>query len=99
MVRPAERGTGESHRASAVLGWEGWGRAPEGFDAAALYVYTLLQPDTAARVRDTFPVLGSPASVAAEAVACAMMLQTVARGDSLVLEDQLRTWTEELHRC
>ncbi len=46
-----------------LLDWEGWGMAPEGFDAAALYAYALLQPDTAAaRVRTAFPVLGSPAA-------------------------------------
>ncbi|UUU36560.1 hypothetical protein JIX56_45870 [Streptomyces sp. CA-210063] len=38
-----------------ILDWEAWGRAPEGFDAATLYAYMLLQPDTAARVHDTFP--------------------------------------------
>ncbi|MFF1445981.1 hypothetical protein [Streptomyces sp. NPDC058295] len=43
-----------------VLDWEGWGQAPEGFDGATLYAYSLLQPDTAARVRAAFPVLGSP---------------------------------------
>jgi hypothetical protein len=64
-----------------------------------LYAYSLLQPDTAARVRDAFPVLGSPAGLAAEATVCAQLLQTVARGDNLVLEDQLRHWAEELrHR-
>ncbi|MFF0034440.1 hypothetical protein ACFYS7_41360 [Streptomyces avermitilis] len=82
-----------------VLDWEGWGRAPEGFDGATLYACTLLQPDTAARVRAAFPVLGSPAGLAAEATVCAQLLQTVARGDNLVLEAQLRNWAEELrHR-
>ncbi|MFJ9026307.1 hypothetical protein ACIRPU_41050 [Streptomyces sp. NPDC102259] len=82
-----------------VQDWEGWGQAPEGFDGATLYAYSLLQPDTAARVRDAFPVLGSPAGLAAEATVCAQLLQTVARGDNLVLEDRLRHWAEELrHR-
>ncbi|MCX4461452.1 hypothetical protein OOK58_01925 [Streptomyces sp. NBC_01728] len=81
-----------------LLDWEGWGRAPEGFDAATLYAYSLIQPNTAARVRDVFPVLGSPAGLAAEATVCAQLLQTVARGDNLVLEDQLRNWAEELRR-
>ncbi|MFF1708331.1 hypothetical protein [Streptomyces sp. NPDC058252] len=82
-----------------LLDWEGWGRAPEGFDAATLYAYSLLQEDVAARVRAAFPVLGSPAGLAAEATVCAQLLQTVARGDNLTLEDQLRTWSEELrHR-
>ncbi|MER5601670.1 hypothetical protein [Streptomyces sp. NPDC002265] len=83
-----------------LLDWEGWGRAPEGFDAATLYAYTRLQPDTAARVRAVFPILGSPAGLAAEATMCAQLLQTVTRHDNLALEDQLRTWAEELrHRC
>ncbi|MCO8303641.1 hypothetical protein [Streptomyces sp. RKCA744] len=82
-----------------ILDWEGWGQAPEGFDAATLYAYTLLQPDTAARLRTVFPILGSPAGLAAEATVCAQLLQTVARGDNRALEDQLRTWAEELrHR-
>jgi hypothetical protein len=81
-----------------LLDWEGWGRAPQGFDAATLYAYTLLQEKVAARVRDAFPVLGSPAGLAAEATVCAQLLQTVARGDNLTLEDQLRTWAEELRR-
>jgi hypothetical protein len=79
-----------------ALDWEGWGQAPEGFDASMLYAYTLLQPDTAARIRDVFPVLGSRAGLAAEATVCAQLLQTVARGDNLILEDQLRHWAEEL---
>ncbi|MET7728539.1 winged helix-turn-helix domain-containing protein [Streptomyces mirabilis] len=66
-----------------ILDWEGWGRAPEGFDAVTLYAYTLLQEDVVARVRDVFPVLGSPAGLAAEATVCAQLLQTVARGDNL----------------
>ncbi|MGW3152472.1 hypothetical protein ACWDG1_49565, partial [Streptomyces sp. NPDC001177] len=37
------------------------GPSSRGFAAATLYAYTLLQPNTAARVRDAFPVLGSPA--------------------------------------
>ncbi|MDX3696240.1 hypothetical protein PV726_39175 [Streptomyces europaeiscabiei] len=80
------------------LDWEGWGQAPEGFDAATLYAYTLLQEDVATRVRDAFPVLGSPAGLAAEATVCAQLLQAVARGDNLVLQDTLRNWAEKL-RC
>jgi hypothetical protein len=81
-----------------LLDWEGWGQAPEGFDAAMLYAYTLLQPDTAARVRDAFPVLGSPVGLAAEATVCAQLLQTVSRGDNLILEGPLRDWSEDLRR-
>ncbi|USQ85606.1 hypothetical protein NFX46_18615 [Streptomyces phaeoluteigriseus] len=81
-----------------ILDREGWGRAPEGFDAATLYACTLLQPDLAARVRDAFPVLGSPVGLAAEATVCAQLLQIVACGDSLTLADPLRDWAEELRR-
>jgi hypothetical protein len=81
-----------------LLDWEGWGQAPEGFDAAMLYAYSLLQQDVATRARDAFPILGSPAGLAAEATVCAQLLQTVARGDNLTLENQLRDWSEELRR-
>lgn len=36
--------------------------------------YSLLRPDTAARVRAAFPVLGSPAGLAVEATVCAQLL-------------------------
>ncbi|WP_257217505.1 hypothetical protein [Streptomyces sp. HG99] len=81
-----------------ALDWEGWGQAPEGFDCATLYAYTLLRSDTAARVRAAFPVLGSPAGLAAEATVCAQLLQTVDRGDNLILADRLRDWSDELRR-
>ncbi|MEU9313974.1 hypothetical protein [Streptomyces sp. NPDC048256] len=81
-----------------ILDWEGWGRAPQGFDAATLYPHTLLKPDIAARVRGAFPVLGSPAGLAAEATVCAQLLQAVVRGDNLALADPLRGWSEELRR-
>ncbi|MFJ4633672.1 hypothetical protein [Streptomyces sp. NPDC088847] len=45
-----------------ILDGEGWGRAPEGYDAAMVYAYSLLPEDVAARIRDAFPVLGRPAS-------------------------------------
>ncbi|MFI2037408.1 hypothetical protein ACH470_22565 [Streptomyces bottropensis] len=57
----------------------------EGFDAAPLYAHPLLR-----RVRAAFPVPGGPAGLAAEATGCAQLLQTVARGDNLVLQDRLR---------
>ncbi|CAL9644297.1 hypothetical protein SUDANB32_06418 [Streptomyces sp. enrichment culture] len=84
--------------AKRLLDWEGRGMAQEGFDAATLYAYVLLQPDTAGRARTAFPVLGSPAGLAAEATVCAQLLQTVARGDNLVLEGPLRNWAGELRR-
>ncbi|WP_206338963.1 hypothetical protein [Streptomyces tendae] len=61
-----------------------------------LYAYTLLQPDIAARVRAVFPILGTPAGLAAETTVCAQMLQAVSRGDNLVLEGPLQDWSENL---
>ncbi|MGH3885275.1 MAG: hypothetical protein ACRDSZ_01695 [Pseudonocardiaceae bacterium] len=37
-----------------LLDWEGWGIAPAGYDAATLYCYSLLAPNTARRVYETF---------------------------------------------
>ncbi len=71
---------------------------PQGLDAATPYASSLLQPNVAARVRAAFPLLGSPAGPTAEATVCAMPLQTVACGDNVTLEDQLRDWSEKL-RC
>lgn len=34
-----------------LVDWEGWGLAPVGYDAAWLYVHSLLQPDISGRVR------------------------------------------------
>ncbi|MFD6183763.1 hypothetical protein [Streptomyces goshikiensis] len=42
---------GNVTRGPHILDWEGWGRVPYGYDAATLYVYALLTPETAARVR------------------------------------------------
>ncbi|MGW0728696.1 hypothetical protein [Streptomyces mirabilis] len=81
-----------------ILDWEGWGTAPQGLDAATPYASSLLQLNVAARVRAAFPLLGSPAGPTAEATVCAMPLQTVACGDNVTLEDQLRDWSEKL-RC
>ncbi|MGA5799284.1 hypothetical protein ACPC27_32855 [Streptomyces cellulosae] len=43
-------------------------------------------------------MLGSPAGLAAEATVCAQLLQTVVRGDNLVLEGPFQNWAEELRR-
>ncbi|WP_329529750.1 hypothetical protein OG568_48545 (plasmid) [Streptomyces sp. NBC_01450] len=81
-----------------LLDWEGWGQAPEESDAATLYAYSLLHHDVATHARDAFPVLDSPAGLAAEATVGAQLLQTVSRGDNLALADQLRDWSAELRR-
>ncbi|MFD4787782.1 hypothetical protein ACFWN1_12170 [Streptomyces sp. NPDC058459] len=79
-----------------ILDWEGWGSAPAGFDAAMLYAYSLRRPAVAARVRTAFPILACRDALAAEATVCAMLLQTVDRGDNPDLAGPLRTWAAEL---
>jgi thiamine kinase-like enzyme len=41
----------------AIVDWEGWGLAPAGFDAATLYLHSLLRPATAKQVHDDFTEL------------------------------------------
>lgn len=63
-----------------ILDWEGWGRAPIGFDAAQLHLYSLRSPATAARVRQTFAhILDTPAARVAELTICAQVLQAADR--------------------
>ncbi|WP_369185348.1 hypothetical protein [Streptomyces sp. Y1] len=77
--------------ALTVLDWEGWGVAPAGYDAALLYSYSLLVPDTAALVRHRLAhVLDTPAGQFAELVVITELLQTTTRGDNLDLEEPLR---------
>ncbi|MDH6116839.1 hypothetical protein [Kitasatospora sp. GAS204B] len=74
-----------------VLDWEGWGIAPAGYDAALLYSYSLLVPDTAADIRRRLGhILDTPAGRFAELVVITELLQTTTRGDNLDLEEPLR---------
>ncbi|SDM73769.1 hypothetical protein SAMN04487981_102423 [Streptomyces sp. cf386] len=43
-----------------ILDWEGWGRAPVGFDAAQLYVYSLHTPLQAADRTPFYKELAGP---------------------------------------
>ncbi|GAB7180196.1 hypothetical protein ATKI12_0027 [Kitasatospora sp. Ki12] len=82
-----------------VLDWEGWGTAPAGYDAALLYAYSLLVPETAAEVRRRLAhVLTTPAGRFAGLVVITELLQTTTRGDNLELEGPLRTWLSEITR-
>ncbi|MEU4119986.1 hypothetical protein AB0F71_36490 [Kitasatospora sp. NPDC028055] len=75
----------------SVLDWEGWGVAPAGYDAALLYSYSLLVPDTAAEIRRQLGhILDTPAGRFAELVVITELLQTTTRGDNLGLERALR---------
>ncbi|MFE5580034.1 hypothetical protein [Kitasatospora sp. NPDC056531] len=85
--------------ALTVLDWEGWGAAPAGYDAALLYSYSLLVPETAAQVRSRLGhVLDTPTGRFAELVVITELLQTITRGDNLDLEGVLRSRLSALTR-
>ncbi|WP_406472659.1 hypothetical protein [Streptomyces platensis] len=52
-----------------------------GYDPALLYAYSLLAPQTTARIRTEFPILDSPAGHTALLVVAADLLQSASRGD------------------
>ncbi|MEU4359650.1 hypothetical protein [Streptomyces virginiae] len=58
------------------------GRAPYGYDAATLYLYALLIPETAARIRNELaPVLDRPEARTGLLTVCAQVLQAQDRID------------------
>jgi len=79
-----------------LLDWEGFGRAPVGYDSAMLLVYSLLEPEFTARVKKTFPVLDTEAGRVAQIIVLAELLQSASRGDCPELVPALRTLAEEL---
>lgn len=88
VVRHWETVHGDLHWANlmapdfGLLDWELWGRGPAGTDAATLLCHSLLQPDAAERVRDTFAdVLNSDAGQLARLYAAARLLHRVNKSD------------------
>lgn len=79
-----------------VLGWERWGLAPAGYDAAVLHACSLAHPVLASRVRSEFPFLETELGRAAEIVALAELLPAVAPADDPALFTALRTRAREL---
>ncbi|MEJ8653360.1 hypothetical protein WKI65_36150 [Streptomyces sp. MS1.AVA.3] len=73
-----------------MLDFEGFGLAPVGYDPDLLYAYSL-PPQTAARIRAEFPILGTPAGYTASLVVAADVLQSASRGDHPELTEALRT--------
>ncbi|MGH3862739.1 aminoglycoside phosphotransferase [Actinokineospora sp.] len=66
----------------ALVDWEGWGMAPAGYDAACLYVHTLLVPATAAAVRaELAPLLDTRDGMLAQLYATTRLLMRVGQGD------------------
>ncbi|MET9694334.1 phosphotransferase [Streptomyces sp. NPDC006514] len=73
---------GNVTRGPHILDWEGWGRAPYGYDAATLYVCALLTPKAAARIRtELSPVLDRPEARTGLLTVCAQVLQAQDRVD------------------
>ncbi|HSA49417.1 MAG TPA: hypothetical protein VLH10_04800 [Yinghuangia sp.] len=79
-----------------VIGWDRWGHAPVGYDAAKLYAWSLASPGTAARVRSEFPVLETELGRIAEVVAVAELIATVDPAGHPALFAALRTRARDL---
>lgn len=83
----------------ALLDWELWGRGPAGMDAATLYLYSLLAPEMATRVRTTFvDVLDAPDGRVAQLYVAARLLRRIDGGDYPDLADPLRRHIRPLVR-
>jgi hypothetical protein len=79
-----------------LIDWEGFGRAPVGYDAAMLLAYSLLVPAFAQRVRDAFPVLKTEPGRIAQIIAITELLQSASRGDHPELVPALRALATEM---
>ncbi|MEU1553123.1 phosphotransferase [Streptomyces scabiei] len=79
-----------------LLDWEGFGRAPAGYDAAMLLAYSLLVPAFAQRVRHAFPVLKTEPGRIAQIIVITELLQSASRGDHPELVPALRYLATDL---
>jgi len=74
-----------------ILDWEGWGLAPTGYDAATLYIHSLLVPATAATIHcELGHLLDTPTGQFAELVVITEVLHGTTRGDNLDLAQPVR---------
>ncbi|MDQ0417813.1 hypothetical protein J2Z48_001997 [Croceifilum oryzae] len=74
----------------AILDWEGWGLAPKGYDAATLYVYSLLVPAIARRVYNWFlEDLDTREGVVSQLMVIDRLLHRMKKGDHPDLEEPL----------
>lgn len=82
-----------------LLDWEGWGRAPSGYDAALLATHSMFAPETEARVRSEFAAtLNTAEGRFAELTVLAELIQTTTRGDNLDAAHELRDRARSLLR-
>lgn len=67
----------------AIVDWEGWGLAPAGYDAACLYVHSLLAPATAAAAvrAELAALVDSRDGLLAQLYATTRLLQRIDQGD------------------
>jgi hypothetical protein len=73
-----------------LLDWESWGLKLAGYDAATLYVLSLLAPDTASKVHDRFAdILDSPDGMRAQLFVITRYLKRVEHGDFADYADHL----------
>ncbi|MBV9013550.1 MAG: phosphotransferase [Pseudonocardiales bacterium] len=80
-----------------LIDWELWGRGPAGMDAATLLLYSLLIPEVAERVYDTFAdQLDTPAGRTAQLAVAARLLSRIADGDFPELADPIRAHVRRL---
>jgi hypothetical protein len=82
----------------SILDWETWRRAPAGYDAATLYCNSLLVPDVANRIRESFAdILATRTGSVALLSATVRYLANVGGGsDADALEGPLRKLGDDL---
>lgn len=74
-----------------LLDWEGWGLAPKGYDAATLYCYSLLVPNVAKQVYDTFAdKLDTVDGIKAQLYVITRLIRRIDQGDASELAIPLR---------
>ncbi|GAA2947567.1 phosphotransferase [Streptomyces enissocaesilis] len=79
-----------------LLDWEGFGLAPAGYDAAMLLAYSLLVPEFAHDIHDTFSVLKTEPGRVAQIIVITELLQSASRGDHPELVPALCALAAEL---
>ncbi|MET8763540.1 aminoglycoside phosphotransferase [Lentzea sp. NPDC004782] len=101
VVRQWETVHGDLHWANltgpdfGLLDWKSWGRGPAGTDAATLFCYSLLVPEAADRVRNTFArVLDTDAGHLALLYVTARLLHRIDGGGHPDLAAPLRKLVE-----
>lgn len=80
-----------------LLDWESWGKKMAGYDAASLYILSLLSPGTAAKVYDTFSdILDSADGKRAQLFVISRYLKRVEIGDFYDLADKLHVHARKI---